>query len=515
MLYRSTRGKCSNYSFEEAVMAGLASDGGLFIPQEFPKLPDNFLSEWKDKSFSELSFEIISLFVDPSEIPSADLKQIIEKSYSTFTDPDVTPLVQIDKEHDLWILELFHGPTFAFKDVALQFLGNLFEYILIRRNAARKSNDEPIHKLTVVGATSGDTGGAAIYGLRGKDNISVFILHPNNRVSPIQKAQMTTVPDKNIHNVAIDGTFDNCQDIVKALFGMEEFRNKHSLGAINSINWARILAQIVYYFHAYFQLVRAGHSDPKIVFFTPTGNFGDILAGYYAHRLGLPVEKLIVSTNANDILDRFFKTGRYEKGSHGVLETPSPAMDILISSNFERLLWYLAYESETTESDESLKVSEASNIVANWMENLKTHGCIEVKPETLAHSRKIFMSGATDDQKIYQTIKHYYDIESSETKTKYLLDPHTAVGVNIANSLKQTLSSDLGGKSFKSVCLSTAHPSKFVEAVNHSLADITPKFDHNTILPDQFVGILDREQRCTHLPNNNQAVIDFIETTLN
>ncbi|PVU91997.1 hypothetical protein BB559_003907 [Furculomyces boomerangus] len=512
MLYRSTRGKAQNYTFEDAVITGLAPDGGLFIPHEIPALPPNYLNEWKDLSFTELSLKIISLFVDDSEIPSQDLKSIIEASYSTFTSKDVTPLVQIDKTKDLWILELFHGPTFAFKDVALQFLGNLFEYFLNRRNKQRKSESEPLHKLTIVGATSGDTGGAAIYGLKGKKNISVYILHPNNRVSTIQRAQMTTVEDENIHNIAIEGTFDNCQDIVKELFGREDFRSKHSLGAINSINWARILAQIVYYFHSYFTLARKNKTSPKVVFFTPTGNFGDILAGHYAAKLGLPILKLVVATNSNNILDRFFKTGSYQKDGYGVLETPSPAMDILVSSNFERFLWYLARDYEThSTSDLHDRELEAGQIISKWMDDLKTKGSIKVSDESLKHARSAFSSGSTDDKTTYEVIRRYYSTKTDENHTQYLLDPHTAVGVSVYERLYSQLVEELGIPEFTSICLSTAHPSKFIEAVDLSLEGIEPKFDHKTILPQQFVGILELKQRYTVLQNSADAVAQFIE----
>ncbi|OLY82138.1 Threonine synthase [Smittium mucronatum] len=512
MLYRSTRGKASGFTFEEAVMTGLASDGGLFIPNEIPKLPADFLTTWKDYTFSELSLQVLSLFISESEIPRSDLKRIIDASYSTFTNKDITPLVQIDKEKDLWILELFHGPTFAFKDVALQFLGNLFEFFLKRKNSSRKSPTDPLHRLTIVGATSGDTGGAAIYGLKGKENVSVFIMHPNNRVSPIQKAQMTTVLDANIHNIAIEGTFDDCQDIVKALFGREDFRVKHSLGAINSINWARILAQTVYYFQAYFTLVRAGHVDPKIVFFTPTGNFGDILAGYYAAKLGLPVSRLVVSTNSNDIIYRFFKTGFYQKGAAGVLATPSPAMDILVSSNFERFCWYLAYQCEATGKTEQERIDQAGHIITKWMDDLKTTGKFQVSPASLEMARKELDSGTTSDEDTYQTINEYYSVSDSSTKVKYLLDPHTAVGVHLSDIMRSELASDLGYSNYTSVCLSTAHPSKFVEAVEHSLKPDFPEFDINPLLPEQFVGIFNKTQRCEYLPNDIDAVAKFIES---
>ena len=319
----------------------MAPDGGLYIPVSIPSLPENWESEWKDYSFQQLAFAILSLYISPEEIPPAGLKALIEKSYSTFRNAIITPLRILSPQ--LHVLELFHGPTYAFKDVALQFLGNLFELFLSRRNACLPPNAEP-ETITIVGATSGDTGSAAIYGLRSKPNISIFILHPRGSVSPLQEAQMTTVPDANVHNLAVHGTFDDCQDIVKQLFNDPSFRTKYRLGAVNSINWARILAQIVYYFSAYFQAHRAGVTS-ELQFVVPTGNFGDVLAGWYAKQMGLQMSKLGIATNANDILARFWKKDEFSKGEAGVLETHSPAMDIVVSSNFERLLWYLAYDS--------------------------------------------------------------------------------------------------------------------------------------------------------------------------
>ena len=337
--------------FEDVVLKGLASDGGLFIPEAIPSLPSHWQTHWRDLSFADLAHAILSLYISPNEIPSDDLKSILHRSYSTFRVPSITPLITLDKTKNLHLLELFHGPTFAFKDVALQFLGNLFEYFLVQRNT--KSTSQVRHHLTVIGATSGDTGSAAIYGLRGKKDVSVFILHPHHRVSPIQEAQMTTVLDTNVHNLAVEGTFDDCQDMVKALFADPETNKEHNLGAVNSINWARILAQITYYFHAYFSLIDmpSWKEGNKIRFVVPTGNFGDVLAGYFAKRMGLPIEKLVIATNENDILDRFFKSGSYSKRpvhgqeaeggfkedgvkahEDGVKETLSPAMDILVSS---------------------------------------------------------------------------------------------------------------------------------------------------------------------------------------
>ncbi|KAJ1797648.1 threonine synthase, partial [Coemansia sp. RSA 2599] len=344
MKYRSTRGQVTGQGFESVVLEGLASDGGLYIPEQLPALPSDWQTRWAKLPFAKLAAEIITLFVG-TDLTASEVEQLTAKSYATFDTPEVTPLVDLDPASNTHVLELFHGPTFAFKDVALQFLGNLFEFFLERKNAREGQVDK--YKITVVGATSGDTGSAAIYGLRGKKNVSVFILHPKGRVSPIQEAQMTTVLDANVHNVSIEGTFDDCQDIVKQLFGRADFKRDHSLGAINSINWARILAQITYYFYAYFTLVREKGADAVPVFVVPSGNFGDILAGYYAKSLGLPVGRLAIATNANDILDRFLHSGVYEKNAEqGVLATPSPAMDILVSSNFERFLWYLARDYE-------------------------------------------------------------------------------------------------------------------------------------------------------------------------
>ena len=342
--YRSTRSAAKETkSFEAAVIQGLATDGGLFIPPAIPQVSQETLfNEWSKLSFQELAYEIMKLYISDKEIPAADLKALINRSYSTFRAPEITPLVKNvtgDKEN-LHILELFHGPTYAFKDVALQFVGNLFEYFLERNN--KDLPEDQKKKITVVGATSGDTGSAAIYGLRGKKDVSVFILYPTGRISPIQEEQMTTVPDKNVQTLSVKGTFDNCQDIVKAIFGDKEFNSRHNVGAVNSINWARILAQITYYFYSFFQATNG--KQGKVKFVVPSGNFGDILAGYFAKKMGLPIEKLVIATNENDILDRFLKTGTYER-SDTVAATLSPAMDILISSNFERLLWYLAREN--------------------------------------------------------------------------------------------------------------------------------------------------------------------------
>ncbi|KAG8977802.1 threonine synthase, partial [Tulasnella sp. 427] len=452
MKYFSTRGSDRVLSFEEVGRGaehGLAPNGGLYIPETIPSLPSNWETEWANYSFTQLSQAILSLYISPGEISSDDLRKLIEKSYATFRHPEVTPtkrIVRPGEEEELFVLELWHGPTFAFKDVALQFLGNLFEFFLKRKNEALGEGvkEEEKHKLTVVGATSGDTGSAAIYGLRGKENVSIFILYPLGRVSPIQEAQMTTVPDANVHTVAVKGTFDDCQDIVKALFSDHEFNAHHKLGAVNSINWARILAQIVYYFSAYFSVKRqlSSSSNPSLQFVVPTGNFGDVLAGYYAKRMGLPMAHLGIGTNENDILARFWKSGRYEKvasnvivedgsedavgatapvggstdGSQagpGVKATLSPAMDILVSSNFERLLWYLAYESEGAAEGEEARRVAACATVDGWMSKVKSDGRVVLPTSVLEVARRDFVAERISDEQTLETIKKYFASKSS------------------------------------------------------------------------------------------------------
>ncbi|SLM38814.1 threonine synthase [Lasallia pustulata] len=350
----STRGGSYRLPFEEVVLKGLASDGGLFIPEEIPTLPSDWALSWTDLSFANLAYNVLSLYISPSEIPPQDLKYIIPRSYSSFRAPDITSLVTLNEKTNLHLLEC-----------------NLFEYSLVRRNNGKTGHGR--HHLTVIGATSGDTGSAAIYGRRGKKVVSVFILHPKGRVSPIQEAQMTTISDANVHNLAVEGTFDDCQDTVKALFADEDINKTHKLTAVNSINWTRILAQTTYYFHAYFSLTRSPswkNAASKVHFVVPTGNFRDVLAGYFAKKMGLPIEKLVVATNENDILDWFWKSGYYEKKAvhgkeaegglpedgvkaheEGVREALSPAMDILVSSNFERLLSHIKFPAKAAQKN--------------------------------------------------------------------------------------------------------------------------------------------------------------------
>ncbi|KAI0074606.1 tryptophan synthase beta subunit-like PLP-dependent enzyme [Panus rudis PR-1116 ss-1] len=515
MKYFSTRGAQEVLSFEDTVLTGLAPNGGLYIPERIPQLPPDWQTTWKDHSFIDLSVEVLSLYISPNEISRAELRALVEKSYRTFRHPDITPLKKLNEK--TFVLELFHGPTFAFKDVALQLLGNLFEFFLIRRNM-RKPEGAKVERLTVVGATSGDTGSAAIYGLRNKADISIFILHPKGRVSPIQEAQMTTVTDANVHNLAVKGTFDDCQDIVKSLFGDQEFNKKHRLGAVNSINWARILAQTVYYFLSYFHLRKQLPSDvePEIQYVVPTGNFGDILAGYYAKRMGLPIQKLVVATNSNDILARFWKSGVYEKvdtqssstseqeqgkatepaegasdgkqkSEGGVKETLSPAMDILVSSNFERLLWYLAEEGVAA-SEEGLdgveKRRKACEVVDGWMKLVKSDGRVSVPVKVLELARRDFLAEKVTDDETLETIREYYNNQPS-----YIADPHTAVGLNAAKRVAAT-----NPLNTTQIILSTAHPAKFSEAVTRALSS-SPSFNfERDVLPEEFKGLLEKKR---------------------
>ncbi|OBA23939.1 tryptophan synthase beta subunit-like PLP-dependent enzyme [Metschnikowia bicuspidata var. bicuspidata NRRL YB-4993] len=468
-------------------MTGLAKDGGLFVPSVIPKLPSDFLTKWKDLTFEQLAFNIMREYIAESEIPNEDLRSLVEKSYSTFRSEDVTPLKVLDAKSGLYILELFHGPTYAFKDVALQFVGNLFEYFLSRKNAGI-SDPSKRQKITVVGATSGDTGSAAIYGLRGKKDVSVFILYPTGRISPIQEEQMTTVEDANVHTFSVKGTFDDCQDIVKQIFGDKEFNEQHHVGAVNSINWARILAQMTYYFYSYFQLLKTLNIpavlDVKPRFVVPSGNFGDILAGYYAKSMGLPADKLIIATNENDILDRFLKTGRYEKDGE-VKATYSPAMDILISSNFERLLWYLIRDNMTSGDDE-----KAGEVLSDWMAQLKLTGSVCAPESVATAARRDFDSEKVDDSETAATIKKIY-VSDAEN---YVLDPHTAVGIAASlRFIERDLDSDT--KSIKYISLSTAHPAKFSEVVNKALLGVHGYSFEKDVLPDELKALATKEKR--------------------
>jgi len=440
MKYVSTRGQIEPKGFTEAVIEGLARDGGLLIPEQVPDFSSQ-LQRLQHLSYQELALQIFLPFVD-GELNEETLRELIDASYQTFTHKSITPLVPMG---DVSILELFHGPTLAFKDVALQFLGNLFENLLNRQG----------HCLNIIGATSGDTGSAAIHGVRGKRGITIFMLHPKGKVSPIQEKQMTTVLDDNIVNIAIEGTFDDAQQTVKALFNDLEFKDQHSLGAVNSINWVRVMAQIVYYFYAAFRFQEMSPGK-ELVFSVPTGNFGDIYAGYLARKMGLPIKKLILATNENDILYRVMTTGQYK--IQDVCATISPSMDIQISSNFERFLYDL--------------VGQDAAKVQSLMEDLSTKGEFSLSDEQLAEAQTIFHSARIDTEQTIDTISRYH-------KKGYTIDPHTAVGIAAAEQSPYD----------QVICLATAHPAKFNEAVVRATGE-EPK------TPPPLIGILEKQSRC-------------------
>lgn len=423
MKYFSTRGQVKDISFEDAVMMGLAEDGGLLLPASLPQLNERDLKHFSELKYERLAYEVMRRFV--SGISENDLTEIIFKSYSlqNFDTPEIIPVV---KAGDIKIAELFHGPTLAFKDMALQFLGNLFEYILKKRG----------RRMNIIGATSGDTGSAAIYGMRGKENVNVFILYPRGRVSHIQERQMASVEDSNVFCISATGSFDDCQDAVKALFNDLEFKREYGLGAVNSINWARILAQIVYYFHIYFKAVKRVGDSVNIV--VPTGNFGNIFAGYIARRMGLPI-KLVLAANRNNILTRAVKFGDYSVEK--VRPTHSPSMDIQVASNFERYLYYLYGGS-------CEKVAEA-------MENLKLEKEIEIRGQYLGQIQRDFIASDASDADIEAMIRLIHD------KSDYVIDPHTACAVSAAYKM-EIASPD-------TVCLATAHPAKFPEVIEDAL----------------------------------------------
>jgi threonine synthase len=459
MKYISTRGGIAPISFKQAVMMGLATDGGLLLPTAIPEIPAETVAQWRRLSYPELAVAVLSRFID--DIPNDDLRELVERSYKSFSHPEITPLV---KQGDCYILELFHGPTLAFKDVALQFLGNLFEYLL----------KESGGKMNILGATSGDTGSAAIYGVRGKERINIFILHPHKRVSPIQERQMTTVTDANVFNLAVRGTFDDGQSIVKTIFNDLDFKEKHHLGAVNSINWARIVAQVVYYIHAALKVTESEGVD-QVDFSVPTGNFGDIFAGYVARRM-LPshIRHLILATNENNLLTRFILNGDYSLGP--VAQTSSPSMDIQVASNFERYLYYLNGEdAERTRRD---------------MDSFAASGSLQFDQLTQERVRTDFASCSVSEAETIATIRDFY------AQHDYVLDPHTAVGVKAG----------LAGREpgVPMICLATAHPAKFGAAVRSAIG-------HEPELPPSLAALADKEARCEVILAEVGAVRTFVE----
>lgn len=484
--YRSTRGGVRNLSFEQAVLTGLASDRGLLVPEvnEFPSLPANALEKWATLSYQELAVEVMSLFIDEREISRTELRLLVDKSYSstTFRAQDVAPVVKLTEK--MLVLELFHGPTFAFKDIALQFLGNLFEFFLKRKNETLPAG-VPKHQITVVGATSGDTGSSAIYGLRGKENVDVFILFPEGRVSAIQQRQMTTVLDQNIYNVAIKGTFDDCQAIVKNLFADADFKTKYNLGAVNSINFARILAQIVYYVWAYFR-AREQHVTGEVAFSVPTGNFGDILAGFYAKKLGVPIGKLIVATNENDILHRFFSSGKYYR--HDIQHTISPSMDICVSSNFERYLFALSGENH--------------DILRGWMQCFEQTNELTISGSLFAKAQDDMGSYAVHEKEVCSTIAEYKKVH------QYLFDPHSAVGAAAAMHFCQEKLADKPNSAV--VVVGTAHYGKFLPVVSQALGVPETEIQQHPILK-QLESL---PTRLSVAENSSDCVANYIRKTL-
>ena len=453
MKYVSTRGHAPALSFEEVLLTGLARDGGLYMPESWPNLSTQEIAALSGQAYQDIAFAVMQPFVG-GEIPADDLKRMIATAYSSFTHKAVTPLKQLGS--NAWLLELFHGPTLAFKDVAMQMLGQLFDHALKRQGK----------RVTIIGATSGDTGSSAIEAMRGREAIDIFILHPHNRTSEVQRRQMTTVLDDNVHNIAIDGTFDDCQALVKAMFNDTSFRDEVAMGGVNSINWARVMAQIVYYFTAALSL---GSPHRPVSFSVPTGNFGDVLAGYAAARMGLPVEQLVIATNTNDILARTLATGRYEVTS--VTPTFSPSMDIQVSSNFERLL-FDAYDRDAA-------------AIERLMNGLAQSGAFQIEDQALEFIRSRFVSRRADESETLQTITQIYE------ETGEVIDPHTAVGIAAARHFE--------AQDCPMVTLATAHPAKFPDAIEQALGQ-------RPSLPDNLASLMDRPERLEILGNDLVAV---------
>jgi threonine synthase len=456
--YVSTRGEAPSLGFCDALLAGLGRDGGLYVPAKWPSFSKKEIRAMRGKSYQEIAFSVLTPFIN-GEIPDDKFRAMIDEAYATFRHPAIAPIVQTGP--NAFIMELFHGSTLAFKDVAMQLLGRLMDYVLTERN----------ERATIVGATSGDTGGAAIDAFAGRDRTDIFILFPHGKVSPVQQRQMTTSTAGNVHALAINGNFDDCQNLVKEMFNDVAFRDSVALSGVNSINWARIMAQIVYYFTTALAL---GGPDRKISFTVPTGNFGDIFAGYVAKQMGLPIDKLIVATNENDILARTLQTGRYEM--RDVKATTSPSMDIQISSNFERLL-FEAYDRDASK-------------VRGAMANLKQSGSFEIEEDALKSIRKVFRAGRASEKDVAKTIA-----KTLET-TGYLLDPHTAIGVFVAGKHETS--------SVPMVTLATAHPAKFPAAVK-SASGIDPA------LPTWLANLMVREERFDILDAELKAVETFID----
>jgi threonine synthase len=473
MLYLSTRGHADRKHFCEILLEGLAPDGGLYLPERYPKVDAPTLAKWRALPYHELAFEILSLYID--DIPAADLRAICARTYTeeVFGSKEITPLNALDSrlrgnDGALYLLALSNGPTIAFKDMAMQLLGNLFEYELGRRG----------EELNILGATSGDTGSAAEYAMRGKKGVRVFMTSPKGRMSPFQQAQMFSLQDANIHNIAIEGVFDDCQDIVKAVSNDLAFKRKYRIGTVNSINWARLVAQVVYYFAGYFQAT--GVEGTKVSFTVPSGNFGNICAGHVARMMGLPIERLVLATNENDVLDEFFRTGMYRvRSSADTHETSSPSMDISKASNFERFVFdLLGRDSARLESLFARQLPETGRFDLSADPAFKE-----------AAARYGFMSGKSIHADRIATIRDVHE------RFGRVIDTHTADGVKVA---RQNLQPGV-----PMIVLETALPIKFAETIVEALG-------HAPERPAKFVGIENLPKRVTVLPADAKAVKDFI-----
>jgi threonine synthase len=458
MRYISTRGAAPILSFEDVTLAGLASDGGLYVPETWPSFSQAEIKALQGLSYVETAVAVMRPFVAGS-LDDAELRALCRDAYDRFDHAAVTPLVQLDHRH--WLLELFHGPTLAFKDVALQLLGLLFERFLATRDT----------HITIVGATSGDTGSAAIDALAGRAKVDIFMLHPRGRVSEVQRRQMTTVLAPNVHNIAIEGSFDDAQALVKAMFGHQAFAGRFALSAVNSINWARLMAQIVYYFYA---AVRLGAPERPVAFSVPTGNFGDVFAGYAAAKMGLPIAKLIVATNVNDILHRALSVGDYSVGS--VTPTAAPSMDIQVSSNFERLLFDLHGRDGAA--------------LADTMQGFEATKRMSIAPAMREEAATLFASARMDADEMALAMRWAYEGDGE------IIDPHTAIGLAAARAAD--LPADV-----PIVTLATAHPAKFRDAVERAIGQRPPQ-------PSRIAGLFEREERYEVLPATLDAIEGYI-----
>ena len=459
---QGSREPVERLAFQEVMLAGLARDGGLYVPETWPSFPADELRSWRGLPYADLAVKVMTPFIGDA-FDAVTFERLARAAYASFEHAEVTPLKALPVDN-LHLLELFHGPTLAFKDVALQLLGRMLDETLGR--AGRKAR--------IVGATSGDTGSAAIAAVRGLKSVDIFMLHPHGRTSEVQRRQMTTVLAPNVHNVAIDGTFDDCQDLAKACFNDLAFRDRHRLTAVNSINWARVMAQIVYYV---FAAVRLGAPDRPVSFCVPTGNFGNIYAGYAARAMGLPIDRLVIASNGNDILTRFMETGAQTMA--GVVPTLSPSMDIQVSSNFERLLFDL--------------FDRDGAALARAMTDFRASGSMRLTSAQLMRARSVFAAGRVDDEGTLKAMAEAY------RDTGEILDPHTAIGYAIARQRR-------GDPSIPMVVLGTAHPAKFPDAVERAIG-------RRPEMPDRLADLFGRPERCMMLDNDIGALRDLMDTT--